>query len=65
MIVDTADWDLSRATNGPGQSGDPRSQHYRDLYAPWNRGEYFPLYFSREKIDRAAVSRTLLQPLLH
>jgi len=63
MVVDTADWDLSRATNGPGQSGDPRSSHYRDLYEQWNRGEYFPLYFSRHKIEGAAASRTLLQPL--
>jgi len=61
MVVDTADWDLTRATNGPGQSGDPRSSHYRDLYTPWNQGAYFPLYFSRDKIDRSAASHTVLQ----
>ncbi len=50
IIVDCSDWDLTLATNSPGQSGDPGSLHYRDLFELWSRNQYFPLYFSREKI---------------
>ena len=50
IIVDCSDWDLTLATNSPGQSGDPGNLHYRDLFELWSRNQYFPLYFSREKI---------------
>ena len=32
IIVDTEDWDDSVGLNNPGQSGDVRDAHYRDLY---------------------------------
>lgn len=62
IVVDLADWDRSLGTNTPGQSGDPRSPHYRDLFEPWARGEYFPVLYSREKVDGAAAGRTVLLP---
>src|SRR5690606_15716571 len=31
MVIDVGAWDNSVATSTPGQSGDPRSPHYRDL----------------------------------
>src|SRR5206468_763275 len=42
IIVDTANWDDSLGLNNPGQSGDPQSPHYRDLFDLWSRGKYFP-----------------------
>jgi penicillin G amidase len=51
MIVDTEDWDQSIAQNNPGQSGDVNDPHYRDLYELWARGRYFPLLFSRPRIE--------------
>jgi penicillin amidase len=62
VVIDLADWDSSVATNSPGQSGDPASPHYRDLYQMWADGEYFPLLFSREKIEAAATELLLLEP---
>ena len=62
MIVDTSDWDLSVGTLATGQSGDPRSPHYQDLYSGWHQGEYFPVYFSRDKIEAAAKQRVVLSP---
>jgi penicillin amidase len=38
IIVDTEDWDNSVGLNNPGQSGDVRDPHYRDLYPLWARG---------------------------
>ena len=64
LVLDVGDWDNSRAINAPGQSGDPASPHYSDLAPLWLRGAYFPLLYSRQKIE-AAVSRRieLLPPL--
>ena len=63
MIVDTSDWDLTVGTNSPGQSGDSRDPHYRDLFSPWRLGEYFPAYYSREKIEDNASLIMTLSPL--
>jgi penicillin amidase len=46
----------------PGQSGRPGSPHYGDLLAMWAAGEYFPLAYSREAVERYAASRLLLEP---
>ena len=35
------------ATNVPGQSGQPGSPFYGNLLPLWERGEYFPLAYSR------------------
>lgn len=62
IIVNTGDWDAAVATNGPGQSGDPASPFYRNLFEPWAKDQHFPIYYSRDKIEKASVSKTLLQP---
>ncbi|MGW8179552.1 MAG: penicillin acylase family protein, partial [bacterium] len=62
IIADLADWDRSLGSNSPGQSGNPENEHYQDLLEPWSQGRYFPLYYSRGKIDSVARSRTILEP---
>jgi penicillin amidase len=62
IVADTEDWDNSVALNNPGQSGDPDSPHYRDLFDLWARGKYFPIFFTRDKVESVAESRTVLQP---
>jgi penicillin amidase len=61
-ILDVADWDRSVATSVPGQSGQPGSPHYGDLLPLWAEGRYFPLLFSREKIEAASEERLVLEP---
>jgi penicillin amidase len=61
-VLDTADWDRSMATSVPGQSGQPGSPHYGDLLPLWEEGTYFPLLFSRERIERSATGRLVLEP---
>jgi len=53
LVMDVGSWDNSRATNAPGQSGDPGSPHYQDLLRPWSKGQYFPLVYSRKAVERA------------
>jgi penicillin G amidase len=62
MVLDVGAWDHSRAVNAPGQSGDPASPHYRDLAPMWLKGEYFPLLYSRAKIEAALTRRIDLVP---
>jgi penicillin amidase len=62
IIVDTEDWDNSVGLNNPGQSGDVRDPHYRDLYQLWARGRYFPIFYSRGKIESVVEKTFNLQP---
>ena len=62
MVIDVGNWDASRAINAPGQSGDPRSPHYRDLAPLWAQGQYVPLCYSREAVDASAALRIALTP---
>lgn len=62
MVVDVGNWDGSWAVNTPGQSGDPRSPHYRDLAEKWLTGDYFPLLYSRDSVEKAAEQRIVLTP---
>ena len=49
--------------NSPGQSGDPRSPHYRDLAPIWARGEYVPMLYSKEAVAAATERRIVLTPV--
>lgn len=62
IITDVGDWDNTLMTNSPGQSADPLSPYYDNLFEPWARNEYFPSYFSREKIEQATRERIFLMP---
>ena len=62
IVSDTEDWDNSVGLNNPGQSGDVRSPHYRDLFEYWARGKYFPIFFSRPKVESVAEGKLTLQP---
>ncbi len=61
-IIDMADFDKSLVTNVPGQSSDPRSSHYRDLLTLWGNDEYFPLVYSRKRVEEETESTLWLRP---
>ena len=62
QVIDVGAWDNSVFLNLPGNSNDPRSPHYRDLYAPWIAGEMLSMLFSRAAVDARATGRTVLRP---
>jgi len=64
IIADTEDWDNSVGLNTPGQSGDPDNPHYRDLFQLWAEGRYFPVAYSRPKVESVRESTTRLTPAL-
>ena len=62
IIADTGNWDNSVGTNNPGQSGNPDSPHYSDLFEMWANGDYFPLLYTRARVEASAERITILKP---
>jgi penicillin G amidase len=63
IVVDVADWDKAMFTNAPGQSGDVSSPFYKNLFERWATDKHFPVYYSREKIEKVARGKLILKPL--
>jgi penicillin G amidase len=61
-VIDLADFDKSIVTNVPGQSADPRSPHYADLLPLWATDQYFPLVYSRARVEQETERITWLRP---
>ncbi|MES3036233.1 MAG: penicillin acylase family protein [Gemmatimonadota bacterium] len=61
-VIDLADFDRSIVTNVPGQSADPRSPHYADLLELWAKDQYFPLVYSRARVEQETERVTWLMP---
>ena len=62
LIVDVGEWDNSVAMNSPGQSGDPDSKFYDNLFETWTNDEAVPLLYSRDKIEEATDHTIILMP---
>ena len=61
-VIDLSNWDNSWATSTPGQSGQPGSAHYGDLLQLWGKNEYFPLAYSRAKVEKETLHVLQLLP---
>ncbi len=62
IIVDTGDWDRAVGSNTPGQSGDPDSPFYDNLFDLWANDRFFPVFYSRERVESVAAERHVLTP---
>jgi penicillin amidase len=62
LVVDVGGWDNSVVMNSPGQSGDPSSPHYADLFALWAADGAVPLLYSRDRIEAVAQEWIRLVP---
>ncbi|MTV24026.1 penicillin acylase family protein [Nitriliruptoraceae bacterium ZYF776] len=61
-LVDAGDLDAGRWVHLTGQSGHPYHPHYTDQADTWNAGGTYPLPFSAEAVEAAAVDRLQLTP---
>jgi len=61
-VIDVGDWDRSTTINVPGESGQPGSPYYDNLYPLWAEGKYHPMLFSRGAIEKAAAHTLKLVP---
>ncbi len=62
MVIDVGNWDASMVVSTPGQSGDPRSPFYRNLFPVWANDGSFPLLYSEEGIAANTVKTIILLP---
>jgi penicillin G amidase len=62
LVIDVGGWDNSVVMNSPGQSGDPASPHYADLFPLWAADGAVPLLYSRDRIEAVAQERIRLVP---
>jgi penicillin amidase len=62
MVLDFSDLDNSRIVLDMGQSGHRLSRHYKDHFPVWDRVEYFPFPYSREKVLENQESTLRLEP---
>jgi penicillin G amidase len=62
VAIDVGDWGQSRFVLPAGQSGNPLSPHYGDLFALWQRGEGVPIAWTAEEVLQATVDTLELTP---
>ncbi|MBO0948348.1 penicillin acylase family protein [Fibrella forsythiae] len=62
IVMDTQDWDRTMGINSPGQSADPDSPHYRDLFPLWAENGYFPAFFTRKRVEQVTETKMVLKP---
>ena len=62
VIIDTGDWDKTVMINTPGQSGDVSSPFYQNLFSLWANDQYFPAYYSKDKIRKTTVQISMMNP---
>ncbi|MGB5497830.1 MAG: penicillin acylase family protein, partial [Maribacter sp.] len=62
VIIDTGDFDNSLFTNSPGQSGDSDSPFYDNLFDTWAKDKFFPLFYSRAKVESVKAKVITLVP---
>ncbi len=62
IIVDTGDWDTAVGMNAPGQAGNPDSPFYDSLFESWAKDKFFPVFYSRDKVESVAAEVVVLSP---
>lgn len=62
IVVDTEDWEKTIGINNPGQSGNPESPFYKNLFPIWANDEFVSIPFSKEKIQMLKASEERLVP---
>lgn len=62
FVATPANWDSTRQVIPTGESGDPKSPHYKDQLQNWYNGNTPVFPFSKSAIEKAAKETILLTP---
>lgn len=62
FITSPGNWDATRHVIPLGESGDPRSPHYKDQFDAWRTGTPMIFPFSQEAVEKAALTTTVFGP---
>lgn len=61
-IASPGNWDATRHIIPLGQSGDPKSPHFKDQFEKWRTGEPAVFPFTKAAVDKATVASVMLKP---
>ncbi len=61
-IASPGNWDATRFVIPLGQSGDPKSPHFRDQFEMWNSGTPAVFPFSKPAVESAAKTTKTIRP---
>ncbi len=61
-ITVPGNWDATRHGIALGESGDPKSPHWKDQLENWKSGETQIFPFSKAAVEKAATEVILLKP---
>ena len=56
VVIDVGNWSNSRYVLPGGQSGNPLSPHYGDMFPLWQKGEGVPIAWTEEEVRLATVA---------
>ncbi|MFL6373391.1 MAG: penicillin acylase family protein, partial [Pyrinomonadaceae bacterium] len=62
FIASPGNWDATRHVIPLGESGDPRSPHFKDQFDAWRTGTPMIFPFSQQAVEKATVSSTTYGP---
>lgn len=61
-IAVPGNWDATSHVIPLGQSGDPKSTHFKDQFDAWSTGKTATFPFNRAAVERSTVSTQILKP---
>ncbi len=62
MIIDVGDWSKSLGIYAGGQSGQPYSKHWGDMFSNWQQGAFDPMFYSKTDIEANKEGVLTLNP---
>lgn len=62
ILVDTEDWEKTEGINTPGQSGNPESPFYKNLFPVWAKDEFVSIPYSKEWVKSMAAEVQAFSP---
>ncbi len=61
-LAEPGNWDATRHVIPLGQSGDPKSPHFKDQFESWRTGKPEIFWFSKEAVEKNATEVTVMAP---
>jgi penicillin amidase len=61
-IASPGNWDATRHVIPLGESGDPKSDHFKDQFDAWRTGGPAVFPFTKAAVEKAAVSVLVMAP---
>jgi penicillin amidase len=62
IVVDVSDWESAIGINTPGQSGNPDSPFYGNLFSTWANDGFFTVPYQYENVKKEMAERMIFQP---